>query len=140
MLSNLDTPLLLSIHCHLSFPPILMPIILPFHIVFLFSSNPTPYRPSAPSKITQKASSTTPTPNPPSKTLPTTSHKTSTTTINIRTATGGTKRICKHQKPTSSPAPTYICDGIGCVSTTKSPYKFTKHQSIPQNWQPGFQN
>ena len=104
------------------------------------SSHPTPYHPSAPSEITQKASSITPTPNPPSKTVPTTSHKTSNTTINIRTATGGTKRIGKHPKTTSSPAPTYICDGIGCVFTTNSPYKFAKHQSIPHNWQPGSQN
>ena len=43
-------------------------------------------------------------------------------------------------KKVVSPAPTYICDGLGRDFNTNSPYDFIHHQSMPHNWKIGTQN
>ena len=98
-------------------------------------TNPTPYYPVAPAKIIPSTSSTTPT-----KTIPSSSYTATSGTIRIRTATGGTRVITKQPKKTSSPVPTYVCDGIDCTFATDSPYDFINHQKIPHHWKPGSQN
>ena len=97
------------------------------------STNPTPYRPIPPTTTTPLTAPTTPP-------TPTTSYTSPTTSIVIRTATGGTKVVAKRQNKTSSPPPTYVCDGMGCAFGTNSPYKFMEHHAKPHTWKAGSQN
>ena len=103
-------------------------------------TNPTPYHPIAPTKTVPSTPPTTPIPTYPATPIPSTPYTNSTTTNLIKTATGGTKVITTLSKKNSVPTSTFVCDGIGCVFATNSPYKFLNHQSMPHNWKPGSQN
>ena len=118
-----------KVGCGFNLPPTTLP-----------STNPSPYYPIAPTKTIPSATPTTPIPIHPATPIPATPYTTSTTTILIKTATGGTKVITTHPKKKSFPTPTFVCDGIGCVFSTNSPYKFLNHQAMPHNWKPGSQN
>ena len=88
------------------------------------SNTPKPYRPIPPIKITIHC--------------PTPTTITPTTTVHIRTPTGGKKVLPK--KPTKQLPNTYVCEGVDCSFETNSPYKFFNHISTPHMWKPGSQN